>query len=107
MLQFIILERVVDRRTEDARGSEEDISIARREYVTHVIEPGQPRRRLELLWQRDDDFRPARDLQVAAERAAIVVLGAQSTLFISAHGLRAAGIELAVRREGRGVADVH
>ena len=105
MLQFIILELVLDRLA--ARGPRNSVAIARREDVADVVEPRQARRRLELLRQRDHDFRPARDLQVAAERPAEVVLGTQAALFISAHRLRAAAVELPIWRQGRGVADVH
>src|SRR5687768_766400 len=107
MLQFIIPELVIDRRAERAGTSGENVAIARREDVAEVVEPGQASRRLELLRQRYEHLRPARDLEIAAERPAEIVLGAQTTLFVSAYGLRTTAVELPVRRQRGGVTDVH
>src|SRR5690242_11085092 len=81
--------------------------MAGREDVADIVEPGESRRGLELLRQRDQDFRAGRNLQIATERTAELVLGTQATLFISTHAVRTATIELAVRRQRGGLADVH
>src|SRR5688572_21188342 len=84
VLQFIILKPVLDRRTQVP--TQEGVAIAGGEDVAHIVEPGQSRGSLELLRQRNQQFRARRDLEIAAERPAVVVLGSETAFLVATHG---------------------